>query len=98
MVTMIRIRHLLSRANQRKLEANPPRLSIRGCKDDGSMLTRSEAWGGLKRAREAAGLRKFGCLIHVGTEGTFASHIVMAGKPLKAVQELPVRHVAVSSP
>jgi integrase len=55
------------------------------CNDDGSMLTKNEAKGPLRRARVRAGIVALGWhdLRH-----TFASHLTMRGVPLKAVQEL----------
>lgn len=55
------------------------------CNDDGSMLTKNEAKGPLRRARIRAGITSLGwhALRH-----TFASHLTMRGVPLKAVQEL----------
>lgn len=55
------------------------------CADDGRMLTKNEAKAPLARARRKAGIVALGWhdLRH-----TFASHLVMSGVPLKAVQEL----------
>jgi integrase len=55
------------------------------CKDDGSQLSATMAEAAITRLSKKAGLRKLGwhTLRH-----TFASHLVMRGQPLKAVQEL----------
>lgn len=55
------------------------------CQDDGSMLTKGQIKWPLLRAQRKAGLKELGWhdLRH-----TFASHLVMRGVPLKAVQEL----------
>lgn len=55
------------------------------CNPDGSYITKGETKWPLWRAYRRAGLRRIGwhCLRH-----TFASHLVMKGVPLKAVQEL----------
>jgi integrase len=55
------------------------------CNPDGSYITKGETKWPLWRACRRAGLRRIGwhCLRH-----TFASHLVMKGVPLKAVQEL----------
>ena len=55
------------------------------CNDDGSMLTKEQCKWPLKRAQRRAGLTALGWhdLRH-----TFASHMVMRGVSLKAVQEL----------
>lgn len=53
--------------------------------DDGRPFTHSSAQKALDRAIRAAGLRHFGW--HV-LRHTFASHLVMRGAPLRAVQEL----------
>lgn len=55
------------------------------CKEDGSMFTKGESKHPLWRACKRAGLRRIGW--HV-LRHTFASHLVMRGVPLKAVQEL----------
>ena len=55
------------------------------CDDDGEMLTKGECKWPLWRACKRAGLRRIGW--HV-LRHTFASHLVMRGVPLKAVQEL----------
>ena len=55
------------------------------CADDGRMLTVAECYTGLRRACRRAGMRRVGW--HV-LRHSFASHLVMAGVPLKAVQEL----------
>ena len=55
------------------------------CKPDGSMLTKGECKHPLWRACKRAGLRRIGW--HV-LRHTFASHLVMRGAPMKAVQEL----------
>lgn len=54
-------------------------------KPDGSMLTKGECKHPLWRACKRAGLRRIGW--HV-LRHTFASHLVMRGAPMKAVQEL----------
>ncbi len=55
------------------------------CNEDGSMLTRHQCKWPLRRAQRKAGLVSLGWhdLRH-----TFASHLVMRGAQLKAVQEL----------
>jgi integrase len=55
------------------------------CKADGSPFTKGECKHPLWRACRTAGLRRIGW--HV-LRHTFASHLVMRGVPLKAVQEL----------
>ena len=55
------------------------------CGDDGSLLTSESCKWPLWRACKRAGLRRIGW--HV-LRHTFASHLVMRGAPLKAVQEL----------
>jgi integrase len=55
------------------------------CGDDGRMLTSESCKWPLWRACKRAGLRRIGW--HV-LRHTFASHLVMRGAPLKAVQEL----------
>jgi len=55
------------------------------CKPDGSMLTKEGCKHPLWRACKRAGLRRIGW--HV-CRHTFASHLVMRGAPIKAVQEL----------
>jgi integrase len=54
-------------------------------KADGSMFTKGECKHPLWRACKRAGLRRIGW--HV-LRHTFASHLVMRGAPMKAVQEL----------
>ncbi|MBV1857824.1 MAG: tyrosine-type recombinase/integrase, partial [Nannocystaceae bacterium] len=55
------------------------------CREDGTMLTYDEAKGPLRRARARSGVAHFGwhALRH-----TFASHLVMRGVSIKAVQDL----------
>ncbi len=55
------------------------------CSDDGRMLTNDEAKGPLRRARARSGVAHLGwhALRH-----TFASHLVMRGVSIKAVQDL----------
>lgn len=55
------------------------------CQDDGSLLTKGMCKHPLWRACRRAGLRRIGwhCLRH-----TFASHLAMRGKSMKAIQEL----------
>jgi site-specific recombinase XerD len=55
------------------------------CTDDGRILTKNEAKAPLRRAQRKAGIVAFGWhdLRH-----TFASHLIMRGVPLEAVQEL----------
>ncbi len=55
------------------------------CTDDGTMLTYDEAKGPLRRARARSGVAHLGwhALRH-----TFASHLVMRGVSIKAVQDL----------
>jgi integrase len=55
------------------------------CQADGAMLTRNSCKWPLWRACRRAGIRKIGW--HV-LRHTFASHMVMRGKPIKVVQEL----------
>jgi integrase len=55
------------------------------CTDGGRMFTKNECKHPLWRACKRAGLRRIGW--HV-LRHTFASHLVMRGAPLKAVQEL----------
>jgi integrase len=55
------------------------------CTDGGRMFTKNECEHPLWRACKRAGLRRIGW--HV-LRHTFASHLVMRGAPLKAVQEL----------
>ncbi len=55
------------------------------CQDDGTMLTEGACRWPLWRASRRAGIPKLGW--HV-LRHTFASHLVMRGVPLKAVQEL----------
>jgi len=55
------------------------------CNADGSMLTKEQNKWPLWRACKRAGLRRIGWKV---CRHTFASHLVMKGAPLKAVQEL----------
>jgi integrase len=55
------------------------------CTADGQMFRRNQTYAPLNRAIKRAGLGAFGW--HT-TRHTFASHLVMRGVPLKAVQEL----------
>ncbi len=55
------------------------------CTDDGRMMTKNEAKAPLRRARLKAGITELGW--H-DMRHSFASHLVMRGVPLKAVQEL----------
>jgi site-specific recombinase XerD len=61
------------------------------CTSDGRMLKKNECKHPLWRACKQAGLRRIGW--HV-LRHTFASHLVMRGAPLKAVQEL-LGHAAI---
>ncbi len=63
------------------------------CHDDGAKLTYRQASGLLERACRLAGMRVVG--LHV-LRHTFASHLVMRGAPLKAVQEL-MRHANIQT-
>ncbi len=75
--------------NERTSSALKQNKHLRGrlvwCNDDGTALSDDQMRSALARTRKRAGLRHFGwhALRH-----TFASHLVMRGVPLKAVQEL----------
>jgi integrase len=75
--------------NDRALQALRGHRHLRGplvfCEEDGSQLSAQMAEAAITRTSKRAGLRKIGW--HTARH-TFASHLVMKGVPLKAVQEL----------
>jgi integrase len=75
----------LSKQAAAALEALPRRGSFVFSRADGVMLTKDETKAPLRNALKSAGLRHIGW--HV-LRHTFASHLVMRGAPIKAVQEL----------
>lgn len=75
----------LSKQAAAALEALPQRGSFVFSRADGAMLTKDETKAPLRNALKSAGLRHIGW--HV-LRHTFASHLVMRGAPIKAVQEL----------